>query len=85
MEMANTPKSDADCIEAAYEDAVQGLYKTLLQNLAGDPGDDQKYVTAFTTGLRLAKHAKALALGAVTPTAPKTRVESRTRKLRTKK
>lgn len=63
--MADAPKSDADCIESAYEDLVGNLYTNLFQNLAGDPGNDQKYVTAFTTGWQLAKHAKQLALGVV--------------------
>jgi hypothetical protein len=67
--MADTPKSDADCIESAYEDAIGTLYKTLLANLAGDPGNDKKYVTSFTNGWQLAKHAKQLALGVVGPAA----------------
>ena len=63
--MADAAKSDADCIESAYEDTVGNLYSTLFQNLAGDPGNEQKYVTSFTKGWQLAKHAKQLALGVV--------------------
>jgi hypothetical protein len=63
--MADAPRSDADCIQSAYEALVGNLYTTLFQNLAGDPGNDQKYVTAFTAGWQLAKHAKQLALGVV--------------------
>jgi hypothetical protein len=62
---SDAPKTDADCIESAYEDLVGNLYTNLFQNLAGDPGNDQKYVTSFTTGWQLAKHAKQLALGVV--------------------
>ena len=36
--MASTPKSDADCIESAYEDALGGLFKQLFANLAGAGG-----------------------------------------------
>jgi hypothetical protein len=65
--MPDAPKSDADSIESAYEDTVEGLYKTLFQNLAGDPGHDEKYVAAFKAGWQLAKRAKQLALGVVGP------------------
>jgi hypothetical protein len=82
--MPNTPKSDADCIEGAYEDAVGGLFKQLFANLAGagGSGSDQQYIQAFTTGLNTLKRAKGLALGVVgtsTPAAAAARTRTRRR------
>ena len=70
--MPNAPKSDADCIEGAYEDAVGGLFKALFTNLESSAGTstDQQYVAAFTKGLGTLKRAKTLALGVVGPAAP---------------
>lgn len=63
--MANSPKSDADCIESAYEDTIGALYKQLFENSAGDPGNNQKYVASFMTEYKVAQHAKQLAFGVV--------------------
>jgi hypothetical protein len=73
--MASAPKSDGDCIESAYEDAVGGLFKQLFANLAGAGGTegDQQFVQAFTNGLNILKRAKTLALGVV-GTAPSANV-----------
>jgi hypothetical protein len=70
--MPSTAKSDGDCIEGAYEDALGNLFKQLFENLAGqsDGPGDQNYVAKFTAGYNLAKHAKALALGVVGPSTP---------------
>ena len=65
--MPNTAKSDADCIESAYEDDVGAIFKMLVQNLAGEPDNshDQEHLAQFTKGLGVLKRAKALALGVV--------------------
>ncbi|HEY1863150.1 MAG TPA: hypothetical protein VGG77_05540 [Roseiarcus sp.] len=70
--MPNTAKSDADCIQTAYEDALAGLFKQLFENLTGQPDGPggQRYVAKFTVGYNAAKNAKALALGVVGPLAP---------------
>jgi hypothetical protein len=68
--MADAPKSDTDCIEAAYEDAVGGLYKQFFANLAGQPDNEKELLAHFANGLQLAKKAKALALGVVQPPPP---------------
>jgi hypothetical protein len=70
--MPGTAKSDADCIQSGYEDAVGGLFKQLFDNLVGQPDGpgDQRYLAMFTTGYNMAKHAKALALGVVGGPAP---------------
>jgi hypothetical protein len=63
--MPAAAKSDADCIESAYESALGDLFEQLLNNLTGLPDGpgDQRYVAKFTTGYNAAKHAKELALG----------------------
>jgi uncharacterized protein len=70
--MPNTAKSDADCVQSAYEDALAEIFTQFLHNLTGQPDGpgDQHYVTIFTAGYNAAKHAKALALGVVGPPAP---------------
>jgi hypothetical protein len=68
--MANAPKSDADCIEAAYEDAVTALYKQFFTNLTGQPKNEKELLANFTTGVQLAKRAKTLALGIVQVSEP---------------
>jgi hypothetical protein len=65
--MSDAAKTDADCIESAYEDTVGSLFSALFTNLAGDPGNDQTHVTAFKNGWQIAKRAKQLALGVVGP------------------
>jgi hypothetical protein len=70
--MPSTANSDADCIQCAYEDALEYLFKQLLENLTGQPDGpgDHYYVAKFTAGYNAAKHAKALALAVVGPSAP---------------
>jgi hypothetical protein len=69
--MAN-PISETDLIEAAYEDQVKVLYKSLftaLEDGGGDPSSSlqQQCVQRFTTGVRLARLARQLALSASAP------------------
>jgi hypothetical protein len=70
--MPSLAKSDADCIQSAYEDALGEIFKQLFKNLTGQPDGpgDQRYVAKFTVGYNAAKHAKALALVVVGPPAP---------------
>ena len=70
--MPSLAKSDADCIQSAYEDALGEIFKQLFENLTGQPDGpgDQRYVAKFTVGYNAAKHAKALALVVVGPPAP---------------
>jgi hypothetical protein len=71
--MPAAAKSDADCIESAYESALGDLFEQLLKNLTGLPDGpgDQRYVAKFiTSGYNAAKHAKELALGVVGPSKP---------------
>ena len=72
--MPSTARSDADCIQSAYESALGDLFKQLLENLTGQPDGpgDQHYVAIFATGYNAAKHAKELAIGVVGPSAPMT-------------
>jgi hypothetical protein len=71
--MPSTPKSDADCIESAYESALGDLFEQLFKNLTGlpDGSGDQQYVAKFTAGYSAAKHARELALGVVGSSSPK--------------
>ena len=81
--MASSPKSDVDCIESAYEDALGGLFKQLFANLAGaGGGNEQQFVQAFTNGLTILKHAKTLAIGVVGTSAPAASATARTKKRR---
>jgi hypothetical protein len=69
--MAN-PTSDADYIEAAYEDQIRVLYKNLctaLEDGGGNPSSNlqQQCLQRFNTGLRLARLARQLALSASAP------------------
>ena len=68
--MVNAPKSDADCIEAAYQDALTALYKQFFTSLTGQPKNEKELLANFTTGLQLAKRAKTLALGVVEASGP---------------
>jgi hypothetical protein len=70
--MPSLAKSDADCIQSAYEDALGEIFKHLFENLTGQPDGpgDQRYVAKFTVGYNAAKHAKALALVVLGPPAP---------------
>jgi hypothetical protein len=63
--MPSATKSEADCIESAYEDAVGTLFTQLFQNMTSQPGDSQELVAHFTTGLNVLREAKQLALGVV--------------------
>jgi hypothetical protein len=63
--MSSETKSDADCIESAYETAVGTLFTQLFQNMTSQPGDSQELVAHFTTGLNILRKAKQLALGVV--------------------
>ena len=70
--MATTAKSDADCIQSAYEDALASLFRQLFENLTGRPDGpgDQSYVAKFTAGYNAAKHGKELALRVVGSSPP---------------
>jgi hypothetical protein len=61
--MADAPMSDADCIQAAYEDAIQATFKSFVSNLLSQ--GDNKALSEFTSGLQLVRKAKTLALGVV--------------------
>jgi hypothetical protein len=63
--MAKSPKSDSDYIELAYKDVVQNSYKILFERLGLDPAGEREHLTAFKSGLQVAKRAKQLALDAV--------------------
>jgi hypothetical protein len=65
--MASETKSDAECIEAAYEEAVAGLYRQFFVSLTGQPDKEKQLLTIFTNGLQFAKRAKTLALGVIQP------------------
>ena len=77
--MADAPMSDAECIQAAYEDVVQATFKSFVANLLSQ-GDDVA-LAEFSGGMQLAQKAKAFALAiignqppastAATTTAPK--------------
>ena len=62
--MPNLISREVTSIEAAYEEQVRALYKTLFANLAsaGHARNDQENVQRFTRGLELAKRARDLAL-----------------------
>jgi hypothetical protein len=61
--MADGPMSDAECIQAAYEDAVQATFKSLVANLVSQ-GDDVA-LAEFSGGMQLVQKAKALALAII--------------------
>lgn len=65
--MVDAPKSDADCIEAAYQDAVGALFKQFFTNLTAQPNNEKQLLASFSNGLQLAKKAKELALGVAQP------------------
>jgi hypothetical protein len=70
------PVSEADLIEAAYEDQVKVLFKTLFTGLedgGSNPssGVEQQCLQHFNLGLRLARRARELALSALTAPAAK--------------
>ena len=70
--MADAPKSDADCIEGAYEDQVAALFRQFFISLTGQPNKEKEYAAAFTVGLNTLRRAKSLALAAVATPAPPT-------------
>jgi hypothetical protein len=53
--------SDAECIQAAYEDAMQANFKLLMAALVQQSQNEA--VAQFTKAVQLAKTAKTLALG----------------------
>jgi hypothetical protein len=57
--------SDAECIQAAYEDAIQATFKSFVSNLAAQ--GDGTALSEFTSGLQLVRKARTLALGVVQP------------------
>ena len=61
--MADAPMSDAECVQAAYEDALQATFKTFVANLVTQ--GDTKALSEFTSGLQLVRKAKTLALGVI--------------------
>jgi hypothetical protein len=61
--MADAPMSDAECIQAAYEDAMQATFKSFVSNLLSQ--GDNKALSEFTSGLQLVRTAKTLALGVI--------------------
>src|SRR5271166_3897425 len=70
------PISEADLIEAAYEDQVRVLYRNLLTGLADggsnpSSGVEQQCLQHFNLGLRLARRARELALSSLTASAAK--------------
>lgn len=65
------PTPEADLIESAYADLVKVLYKTLFNSLQDggsnpSPGAEQQCLEHFSTGLKLARRARELALKAST-------------------
>ena len=71
--MADAPKSDADCIQAAYEDAMQANFKQLMGALVAQ-GEDEA-LGQFSKAVQLTRNAKALGainapLGAAAAEAP---------------
>jgi len=66
-----SPTSEADIIEAAYQDQVKILYTTLFRGLEDGGSDltsdlEQQRLRHFALGLRLARRARELALSAST-------------------
>jgi hypothetical protein len=61
--------SDADTIEAAYQDHVKTVFIGLCTSLEQGKSDQQS-IEQFTTGYNIAKHARYLALGVVGAAAP---------------
>jgi hypothetical protein len=78
--MASAPKSDADCVKSAYENAIGNLFKVLYTNLQGTPSNEKTYVANFTKGWQFAQHTKQLALGVVGSTPPKVQSARRRQK-----
>lgn len=62
--MPSTAKSDADCIESAYEDQVGAQFKQFFISLTGQPAKEKEYAAAFAAGLNTLRRAKNLALAA---------------------
>jgi hypothetical protein len=61
--MADAPMSDAECIQAAYEDAIQATFKSFVANLVSQ-GDDVA-IAEFSGGIQVVQKAKALAFAIV--------------------
>jgi hypothetical protein len=71
----NPISAEAAAIQEAYQDQVKTSFKELFLSLVAEPvthGTDQQAVEKFTTGIKLAKRAKDLALDAVSTTSPAT-------------
>ena len=83
--MPNLISREVTSIEAAYEEQVRALYKTLFANLAsaGHARNDQENVQRFTRGLELAKRARDLALNAVASVSGAQEAARRQKKKRT--
>ena len=83
--MPNLTSPEVTSIEAAYEEQVRALYKTLFANLAsaGHARNDQENVQRFTRGLELAKRARDLALNAVASVSGAQEAATRQKKKRT--
>jgi hypothetical protein len=83
--MPNLTSPEVTSIEAAYEEQVRDLYKTLFVNLAsaGAARNDQENVQKFTRGLELAKRARDLALNAVASVSGTQEAATRPKKKRT--
>jgi hypothetical protein len=66
--MPEAPAPEAALIEEAYEDRVKAIFDQFFTNLSGrtpGPQNDKQCLAMFTTGIKLAKHAGDLALGAL--------------------
>jgi hypothetical protein len=60
--------SEANAIQAAFEDHVGVLYRQLVTNLGDSPithKTDQQCLELFVTGLNLARKAKQMALAQI--------------------
>jgi hypothetical protein len=83
--MASTANPDIPAIEGAYQDQVRALFKALVTNLTDQPvthQTDQQSVAKFSAGMKIAKHARDLALNALgaAPLAIKTAERKKTSK-----
>ena len=81
--MADAPMSDADCIQAGYEDAIQATFKSFVSNLLSQ--GDNKALSEFTSGLQLVRKARTLALGVVQAAPSAAAVAARAAPKRTRK
>jgi len=68
----SSPGPEASAIEAAYEDEIKELFKTLKESLIVEPDShetDQQALGRFEAGLNVAKRARQLALSVAAPMA----------------